>query len=273
MEGENIKLRRYLLGVLSGNENETIDHRVISDEGFEEELSLAENDLMEDFLEDTLSADEKELFYLNFLTSSKRKAQLREVASFKEFSKKEFEGLRRSDRLRTKAVRPYRKFAIGLRPFLAFGVFLVLLISVTLVWRNYFRQTISPLATEYAELNGQDLSDLTKTANYYVVNLSAGTFRDPGAASKHESDKLTEKVLFRLALPGEAPVNAEFKTKIMQNGSVVLSLDGVRAYRNRAGAEVRLLVPKLALTKGSYLISLESTGPTGNIETYVFTID
>lgn len=273
MEGEKEKLKRYLLGVLSDQENEAIDLRVISDETFEEELSLAEDDLIEDFLEETLSPDEKNLFYLNFLTSPLRRARLREIGVLKEFSKKEFRDLKKGEPSESATKRYGGLFGFGLRPLVALGGVLVLLVSFLLVWNNYYRQTVSPLETKFAELNKQDLSDLKTASVYYAINLSSGTFRDSAATAKYRADELTDIVLFRLAMQGDTPINSAFKTKIIRNGEAVLMLDGVRSYRNPAGTEIRLLVPGPVLKQGQYQISVESDDRPGIIGTYVFTID
>ena len=86
MPDENIKLKQYLLGALSEPESEAVNLRIISDEAFAEELFLAENDLIEDYLEGSLSNAEVQLFRTNFLTSPERKQQLSLTRDLRRFA-------------------------------------------------------------------------------------------------------------------------------------------------------------------------------------------
>ena len=54
--------KQYLLGNLSPPETEAIDLQIISDEDSEEKLLWAESELMEDYLDETLSLKEVGLF-------------------------------------------------------------------------------------------------------------------------------------------------------------------------------------------------------------------
>lgn len=62
-------LKQYLLGNLPPQEAEAIDLQIISDESSEEKLLWAESELMEDYLDETLSPTDVELFKENFLVS------------------------------------------------------------------------------------------------------------------------------------------------------------------------------------------------------------
>jgi hypothetical protein len=52
----------------------------------EERLSITEEDLMEEFIEDTLSPKERELFRKNFLASGRRKREIAYIFLLKRYA-------------------------------------------------------------------------------------------------------------------------------------------------------------------------------------------
>lgn len=270
MQGENKKLKQYLLGTLPESENEDLDLRLISDESFAEELSLAEHELIEDHLEGSLSSDETVVFESNFVVSPERQALLREISLLKAFAKKKIGSREQEEFLPHPAPRS-GFFSFYFRPILAVAAILVAVLAIGLIWNTYLRETRSPREIEFAELNKRDLSDLSQLTSYYPVNLSSGTFRDAASASKQSADKLTETVLFRLALPANTADTAIFQAKIRRTGAPDFTLSDVRAYRNPNGQEIRLLVPKEILQKGQYQIFLEQKAAPA--ATYAFTVE
>ena len=88
MQVTNSQLKKYLLGSSDAASGEEIGVQIITDESFEEQLLIAENDLIEDFLDKNLSSEEEKLFYENFLISQERKNQLEEISFFRQYAKK-----------------------------------------------------------------------------------------------------------------------------------------------------------------------------------------
>jgi hypothetical protein len=78
-------LKQYLLGSLPQSEVEVVELSVISGEISEDELLWAESELMEDYLDETLSPTEVEMFKENFLVSPERAAQLRQISLIKNY--------------------------------------------------------------------------------------------------------------------------------------------------------------------------------------------
>src|SRR5437763_2043708 len=87
MGDESAKLKQYLLGNLSQEAAAEIDLRIIEDDALTEHLALAESDLIEDYLEGSLSTEELALFNSNFLTSADRKQQLGEISLLKRYAR------------------------------------------------------------------------------------------------------------------------------------------------------------------------------------------
>lgn len=82
------QLKQYLLGNLRAEQAEAIDLQIISQPQFAEELGLAEDNLMEDYLEEALTHNEIELFHKNFLVSEERTNRFRQLCLLKSYARK-----------------------------------------------------------------------------------------------------------------------------------------------------------------------------------------
>lgn len=78
-------IRRFLLNELEEDERQRIEERFISDEDFRESVSMAEDDLIDTYLEGTLSAEERQRFLTHYLTAPQQRRKLRIAKSFKKY--------------------------------------------------------------------------------------------------------------------------------------------------------------------------------------------
>lgn len=259
METDTVKLRKYLLGSLPENEAEEFDLQVIGSESFTEELYLAEDALIEDYLDESLSAEESELFHRNFLISEERKNQVKEIAALKSYA--------RNFRLKENSGNAPKGFFqnFGRPPFFSFRPLTVVFASLLLIgfigfvlWQSGLvgsADEIALLENETAILNRQDLSDLSRFENTPKLSLIPGVMRNTEETGKLSVAGLSDNVLIRLALPREE--NAEsFNAKIIRNQKDSLSLSALPAYRNQSGKEIRMLVSSEFLKPGEYKIEL-----------------
>lgn len=266
-EGQNLK--KYLLGTLPEIETRQFDLRVISNENFTEDLLLAEHDLIEDYLEGVLSAEESERFESDFLTSPERRSLLHETSLLKNFAKKNAPVKKVSDAKVAESKGTF--FGLYFRPLVAVaGVAAVIVAS--LIWLSFSGTFKSPLEREYAQLNKRDLSDITQLTEYSSIDLVPGNFRGVGTMPRQSAQSLTDPVLFRLALPSNFTGDSEFTAKIEGSRISALELGKIRANRGSNGQELRLLVPKSILQPGQYQINVSGTdnSPVG---TYIFVVE
>jgi hypothetical protein len=68
--------------------------------------------------------------------------------------------------------------------------------------------------SEIAHLDQKELSDMSEYKDLSNLNLISGAFRDAPSASILAKDKLTENVLFRLALPSGITTETFFDIQI-----------------------------------------------------------
>lgn len=274
MENDNAKLKHYLLGNLPPDEIEAIDLEIISDGSLEEKLHWAENELMEDYLDKVFSPAEVNLFENNFLVSSERKIQLRQLALLKKFARHETtkdSPIELCEKSSGSFFEELKKLFFGNWRLAAAGFALFVIVSLvgTLLY-NASKQT--PLEKEFAQINQNDLSNLAEFKNLSHLNLAAGTYRDANEASKFSVDKLSEKILVRLALPTEVNPTDTFKIEVIQADKGIFSQNKIRFYDNSNGRELRLLLPSSLLKKGDYQIKAAKENSKDSIVVYNFAI-
>lgn len=261
MEGQ--KIRRYLLGSLIENEVEEIELRLISDPSFEEELYLAENNLMEDYLENSLSPPEVKLFQENFLSCKERQSELENLALLRNYAQKKRLQEFSDEKIKGSSGFFFRKlsdfFARNLHPIAAVLAVAMLLGMIGFYFFNSGKN-------EIARLNQVDLSNVAEYQNLTNLNLNSISLRDAVGSNKLSANNLTDPVLLRLDLPVEG--NA-FDVSVKQGEREIARLDRISPYRNQSGRELRLLLPASLLMKGEYRI--EAAPENSNESSVVFT--
>ena len=272
---KNIKdYKQYLLGNLSPPESEAIDWQIISDADSEEKLLWAESDLIEDYLDETLSSNEIELFKSNFLVSSERISQFKQIslmrnyarrAATKSVSEKACETAPESFSAKLKNF-----FSLNWRPLTAVSALVVVGIFAAF-YLTANNQTASEI--EYAALNQKDLSNLEEYKPLTNLSLMSGVFRDSGDSRKLAQSKLTEKVLFRLALPVQSNAPDKFAAELVKDGKTVFTINNLPFYTNPNGQELRLLLPSTVLKKGTYQLKLTKQSAPELLFVYNFTVE
>lgn len=271
----NIKdFKQYLLGNLSPPESEAIDLQIIADEDSEEKLLWAESELMEDFLDESLSADEIVLFKNNFLVSSERISQFKQISLMRNYARRTANKSVSENACEPAAESFFEKlkffFSLNWRPLAAVFT-LVVVGTFAAFYLTAKHQTVSEI--EYAALNRKDLSDLEEYKPLSNLSLISGVFRDSGDARKLTENKLTEKVLFRLALPVKSAAPDKFKAELVKAGNSAFTLNDLPFYTNPNGQELRLLLPSTELKKGTYQLKITNQSAPESPFVYSFTVE
>ncbi len=82
---EQNSVKRYLLKQLSVAEQQEIELRLLSDDSFSAELDIAEDELIDEYLAEELSRDERIKFEQDFLTTPERHSKLISAQAFKRY--------------------------------------------------------------------------------------------------------------------------------------------------------------------------------------------
>lgn len=268
MQDTNLQLKQYLLGSLDEQTEAEIGVQIISDETFEEQLLIAENELIEDFIDKNLTPNEEKLFHENFLICEDREKQLAEIYYSKQISKKHFTGIQEP---------PEKTFWEKLKDLkLVFAVPLFAVVLIAAVIGFYFvsnRSSLSPLETDYAKLNSQDFSDSKTFSQFSNVSLISETYRSNDDSKKLNTENFSEKVFFRLAILFNIPENESLSAEVIKDQKTIFHQPNVRVYKNQSGQEFRLLLPKEIFSKGAYRIKIENPKTENPAITYDFVVE
>lgn len=252
MKFDETKLRKYLLDDLSSEETEAFELQILDDSDSETSLALCEHELIEDFIDEKLSAAERELFQRNFLVSTRRKEEFEFLRSLKHHSANSFDNKKKIEENFSFSEK-LRNF-FKLRPFqIAVASFAILLIAVG-IWRFSGNNVQSELAKETSALNEKNLNDISAYQNSQILTLIPGVFRGNDAAQSFSKENSTQPLLLRLALQGS--YSAKPTAELYREDSLLVTLKDVPIYQNTAGSEVRLLLPSAKLEKGNYRVEL-----------------
>ncbi|MEO6589636.1 MAG: hypothetical protein ABIP06_10055 [Pyrinomonadaceae bacterium] len=271
----DLQLKQYLLGNPDAQTDEEIGVRILADESFEETLLIAENDLIEDFLDKNLSSEDEKLFFDNFLICEDRQKQVSEINLFRQFSKKHFQTEHSAAQANKTSESIFEKIKkiFDFKPGFAVPVLAVLIVLCAGIYFLYQPEKLSPLENEYAGLNRKDFADIKQLSEFSNVSLIAGTFRDSGAVNKLKAENLSDRIFLRLALPFNLPENELLKAEIVRDQQTVFRQPETRIYKNQNGQEIRLLLPKEVLTKGQFQIKLENLKTGNSTVTYNFAVE
>ena len=242
------EIRRFLLGTASDAEHKVIEMRM-SEEEFDRDIAIAENELIEEYLEGALPDEEKELFEHHYLSSDKHRDLVNELKLLKRYSSGPAEAYLTGE---TRAVAgdngpsPYKQLASA-------AVIVVIGLLGLLSWRMFQAEQRPPLEQRHIELNAGDLSDLTQYPS--MVLMPAAEIR-PSREPRFRTEGPGTSFLFRMPVSGVGPFDANLSV----NGREVFAAGALRAYPEGDVGEVRLLVPREAVAKGKAEIVLTGAG-------------
>jgi hypothetical protein len=257
MEGKELKIRQFLLGNATPADDEEISRRILSGDELDERISFAEETLIEDYLDERLTAEETRLFKENFLTSPARKELFEEISQLKDYARNNFAAVSKAAAKQNKTEGFWAGlFSLNyLRPVAAV---VLILVAGILLWRVLSPgDGLSETEKTYAVLNGKDLSSTAVTGDIQSKSLIYGTFRSADDPAKLKVADLKGDVLFRLALPPGTSASKVFNFELVRGGQTVFRQTGLRVYQNPNGQELKVVVPKSVLPVGSYQISLD----------------
>lgn len=267
-------LRAFLLGKIDDDERERIESLFLTDSQERERVLSAEQDLIEDYLEDGLTLEDKQKFISLYARTPEQRQKLRITKSIKDWAIRETAalpqtGMKISIWTRLRA-RSWRKpvFVIPI----AVAALIALVIAVA--WLNSWERNRRYLAIE------QELAQLNTPANLreslagmISADLAPGAVR--GAEQQAEIKKSGIRIV-ELRLPWVQEVRypsywAEIKRVGHDESFTSPKLQG----EDDRGYAVKLRLPVHLLDRGQYQIRLSginADGTAGLVEEYLFTL-
>jgi len=237
-------IKKYLLGQLAGADLAEIERRVLTDDEFYEEVQIMEDELVDEYVNSELSADERRLFEKNFLADRESRKKLRLGRALdRHLSAQPLERHR-------KAVFPFLPFRNPIVSYFLAAAVLMIVGVVSLVvlttWRN---------------------STPREPGKILAVELTPGLTRDDeGEIKKFAISPGTDSVELELRIVSVDQYQSYRAVLQTSEGSEKFRIDGLRATTK----DSRVVVPfKLAaglLTRGDYYVKLSGVNPHGEYE-------
>jgi hypothetical protein len=246
---EQATVKIYQLGQLPQNESELLEERLLSDNTFYEQLSVVEDELIEQYLDDSLSAEEKAKFETHFLVPKERQEKLRFARLLKRYvdAEQNLEPALAPSPSRSQVKKTSSFSFFGGSPVLSYSLIAALVLVVFGVGWMFLRN-----AREVSQ--GRVLS----------VALAPGLTRDVNGRERVSVARDVGTVHLRLQIS-----NAEydqFRVRVLEDNRQVLAEDGLGVTKNPDGDSIDLNVPARLLNTGDYRIQLSGRIANGSYE-------
>lgn len=287
LDEEQIGIRRYLLGYSEPNAAESIEERLISDEGYLQEFSIITDELIEDYLDGALSEDEAARFESHFLTTARRSRKVEIARALAEKANLEESQVQAETETANRFVaktnvtpsskpasrQKYWLLAAAVAAILFFGF-----LARQIWWRNSpppyqaNNQTNKQFQDELARLN--DPTSKLPTGSSVNLPISPVTLREVGEDRRVNIKSDTQTVLVRLIL-----VDAQYgsyQASLQTADAVNLgAIQQLKPTVEEGGRFVIVRLPAQMLSPGSYQIKLAaetSPGVFEDVGTYSFQV-
>ncbi|HEY0380421.1 MAG TPA: hypothetical protein VGC87_26145 [Pyrinomonadaceae bacterium] len=255
---EHEEIKQYLLGLASPEVQRAIEERLLTEESFLEELSFAEEELIDDYDGGALPANERAGFEQNFLSTDERRRKLRFARALTRYSSEKAgtKSAELSSAKRTLAER-LRAFWRGQPAWLRVAATLALVAVLAAAWWFSFPRTASP-----------------RTVVALSLPLTASSDRAQGAqASKVKLNPDDDALKISLRLPGGLAPGSAYRVELMDEGGKASTVK----ISEQDEKSVSVIIPTSQLARGPYAIRLYAA-PAGGAEqrvpgSYLFTVE
>ena len=240
-------LRLWLLGLLPQEEGESLEQRLITDTRAFDEISIVEEELIDEYLSDELSDSERGAFESFFMNSLERRRQFKVAKAWRSYVEREDPFGRRQSKSKVHEIRP--SFLASLAAYrIPLAAALAVLIVVG-VWLAFRSSTTTP---------GRSLA---------VVLEPAVQTREGGSVQQINLARDVQTVELHAKLPKNESRNY-YATLFDAGGKAIFTLDHPTVDTSGSDADVVVVpVPSQRLERGQYKLQLDIPNPSERFET------
>lgn len=269
-------LRQFLLGDVDDEERQRIESSFLTDAESRERILGAEQDLVEDYLENSLTAAEKEKFLKQYGSTPAQQRQLRITKSIKDWAANEGKGAATATTAAS-ATSLWGRLSsrLGLKLMIPIAATAVIAIVIALVWlnsRTEKRNRLAALNQELARLN--DPSSLREFPPGLVsLSLRSGSVRS--LEPQQELVKAADTPTVELRLTWNQKEHYPTYRAVVRNISSNESIPFPPLTAESDGTTIRFRIPARLLTRGVYRVELSGVTADGLVsppEEYQFTV-
>jgi hypothetical protein len=299
LTSEDLRMRQFLLDELGEDEREELEQLVLTEDGARDKLLMAEDDLIEEYLEGSLRGKERERFLRQFLSIPHQRNKLRIAKSLRRFARDEsnIETVPIKPRVRNEAeidtvpimprvVReaeidtlpiiplpkvPTQSHAWSFHSLLVYAPFvavIVVAIAVGAIWYAKYRDSIErenqrqAVERELVQLNAPEGQNLPTEQ---VSTLTVPPF-SPRSVIASSSSSFKGPILELRLLPGTQQAE-RYNAVLNKVGSTDKFLvPNLKLHDQDGDKAVHLRIPTRLLTPGVYAVQLNGLATDGSIK-------
>jgi hypothetical protein len=270
---EEITLRQYLLGLLPTERHQPLEERILTDGEFYENLTIAENELIDQYLSSELADAERLGFETHFLLAPERRRKLRFARSLRRYIVAESAkapGLYEEEAAEPAekeldASRPAAsswdafKLLFARRPVMAFSMVAAMLLFVAVI--------------TFVVVNRRPESR-HEPGNVFAVNLTPGLVREGGQVTRVSIPNGTDTVRLQLSVP-----NAEYQSYSVSLATSeradVWHADGLKPTTSAGENLLPVDIPAGVLERDDYILRVRGNrtgGGSEDVSRYTFRV-
>jgi hypothetical protein len=270
-------IRQFLLGDLEDRSRQRVEEVFISDPNTRDRVLMTENDLIEDYLEDSLSPLEREKFVSHYLATPRQRRKLRIATSLREYVIAEAVAGKPLAREETLATPKWRSYFQGLKaPNRFLFVPLAAVLTLAIVFGAIWLMQRHRLSARIAQENSRRLTierelvaanhpvDREQPANQIVSlvlpPVSVRTFSPSTKLPSIANAAIVELWLLwdeKEAFPG-------YRAVLQRVGSTEqFTIPDLRVETGPDGRAIRLKIPAHILTPGDYQVGVSGVAADG----------
>jgi hypothetical protein len=275
------EVRRFLLGDVDDDERQRIESLFISDAGMKKKILFAEDHLIEDYLEESLTTSERDKFLAQYGYTPQQRRRLRITRSIKKYAVAEAMLAQTA----TSAIPKWRAFLSALRPrnpktFIPIAAILTIAFIIAFVWlaelnkkrtqENNRRVTIE---RELADVNmPASLRGVSPQFSIVLPPVSVRSVKPQTALIPGNDTGIVELQL----LWTQKEQYASYRATLRRVGNTEqFTIPNLHVEKSLGGSAVRVRLPAHLLTHGLYQVSLSgitSDGAPEPAEEYTFIV-
>lgn len=245
-------VRLWLLGLLSQEQGELLEQHLITDAPAFDEISLVEEELIDEYLSGELSEQESVAFESYFMNSSERRQQFRVAKAFRSYVEREDPFGRHTDSEGENLSSFVKQQPLFLASLNAWKVPLTAAVSIVVIVIVWISFRTSPTT------RGPSLAVFLEPA---VQTREGGTLQQINVPSNIQTIELHAKL--------SKGQSRNYRAVLFDaGGNTILTNDNPTI--DTSGSEIDVVVvpvPAGRLTRGQYRLQLDITYPDGHLET------
>jgi hypothetical protein len=268
-------IREFLLGNVDDEVRQQIESAFLTDTQARERILAVEQDLIDDYLENTLPPAEKQLFLSQYAETVDQKRRLRITKTVKDWANRETDLIKKG--VATSRWDRFRHI-LQFRPMFAISIAATLIIAMTIgvVWLTQrAKQQNRALALEQ-EVAGLNSPSSMRVAPPQMPILVLSPISVRGVEKETELAKPTGASLVELRLLWLQKENYPAYRAVLKRvgDDAALTIPDLHGETN-GGTKIRLRLPAKVLTRGQYQIrvaGVDAAGVSGPEEEYTFNV-